>query len=355
MLIEKNMKNGRTRPQRLVFEMAQDLVISFIVAIFIFCFFYFMAFSISKKYFFMRGLVLAEEHYRALDAWITGICIAAAAIAFLVLFLFMIGRRLSYLIYIINYIEKIDDATEGLYIEPEGNDELTKLAQCINYLSESQSNVIRKEKELKEKRELFIRSLSHDIRTPLTSMIAYSDFMAEKKDISAEEMNKYIELMQLKSEQIKELTDRLLEEKTVNGEYIGSMDLLARQIAEEWEEIIKKRFKCDVDVVCNEDFGGIVDVYDFRRIMDNLASNVEKYADTSEKVKMNLFIEKDNEKKIIRILQRNITSKIYTDSAKSYGIGINSIRKIAEFYDGSVEISNEENLFTVEIILLIKS
>ena len=67
------------------------------------------------------------------------------------------------------------------YITPEGNDELTKLAESINYLSESQNDIIRKEKEMKEKRELFIRSLSHDIRTPLTSIIAYSDFMIDKK------------------------------------------------------------------------------------------------------------------------------------------------------------------------------
>ena len=112
-------------------------------------------------------------------------------------------------------------------------------------------------------------------------------------------MRKYIELIQVKSEQMKVLTDRLLEEKNESGEYISSMKLLAEQLADEWKDTIEDRFDCTVEVDGSYDFGGMVDVYDFRRIIDNLASNVEKYASTSGKVEMYITLEKDNDKKHI--------------------------------------------------------
>ena len=353
IMLIKSKKENKRRPRKLAFEMLEDLGISVLISLFIFCFFYFTAVSISENYLYMRGFILAEGHQRALAMWITGICVIAAVVAFLVLFLFMTGRRLSYLIDIINSIEKMEDAEEKFYITPEGNDELTKLAESINYLSESQNDIIRKEKEMKEKRELFIRSLSHDIRTPLTSIIAYSDFMIDKKELSESEMRKYIELIQVKSEQMKVLTDRLLEEKNESGEYISSMKLLAEQLADEWKDTIEDRFDCTVEVDGSYDFGGMVDVYDFRRIIDNLASNVEKYASTSGKVEMYITLEKDNDKNIFHIRQKNKTAKITPGSAESYGIGINSIKKIAEFYKGRTEVIGGEDNCAIDIILFI--
>ena len=151
IMLIKSKKENKRRPRKLAFEMLEDLGISVLISLFIFCFFYFTAVSISENYLYMRGFILAEGHQRALAMWITGICVIAAVVAFLVLFLFMTGRRLSYLIDIINSIEKMEDAEEKFYITPEGNDELTKLAESINYLSESQNDIIRKEKEMKEK------------------------------------------------------------------------------------------------------------------------------------------------------------------------------------------------------------
>lgn len=354
MLIKNEKERGR--PRRLVSEMLEDMGVSALTAIFILLFFYFMSISIAEKYLYVRGFVLMEEHRRALEMWITGICVIAAVVAFLVLFLFMTGRRLSYLVEIINSIEKMKNAEEEFYIAPEGNDELTKLAESINYMYESKNDMIRKEKEMKKRRELFIKSLSHDIRTPLTSMIAYSDFIMEKKEISEDEMRKYIELMQIKSEQIKVLTDRLLEDRNGRGEYISSMRLLAEQLADEWEDVIGERFDCDVNVYGDCDFGGIVDVYDFRRIMDNLASNVEKYASDSGKVEMSIILESnDDAGNIFHIVQKNETGNMSDSSIESYGIGIDSIRKITEFYRGSAEVSVEKNRFAIDIILFIEN
>ena len=58
----------------------------------------------------------------------------------------------------------------------------------INYLAKSQRELKEKELALKEEKDAFIRTLSHDIRTPLTSVLAMSEYVAEKEDMTPEQI-----------------------------------------------------------------------------------------------------------------------------------------------------------------------
>ena len=71
----------------------------------------------------------------------------------------------------------------------EGNNELTQLAKSVNYLSQTQREVKQREQALSAEKEQFIRGLSHDIRTPLTSIMAYSELLAGEKAVAPEEQD----------------------------------------------------------------------------------------------------------------------------------------------------------------------
>ncbi|MBR5005066.1 MAG: LacI family DNA-binding transcriptional regulator, partial [Erysipelotrichaceae bacterium] len=63
----------------------------------------------------------------------------------------------------------------------QGENELTELATRVNELSKEEQTFQEKEKQLQEEKISLIRSLSHDIRTPLTSMMSYSELLKQKE------------------------------------------------------------------------------------------------------------------------------------------------------------------------------
>ena len=69
--------------------------------------------------------------------------------------------------------------------------------------------------------------------------------------------------MQTKTEQIRELTDRLLGRETQNPEPVEHIRLLMEQLAAEWEESLEERFLCRTDLSGLSDFSGMADIYAF--------------------------------------------------------------------------------------------
>lgn len=129
----------------------------------------------------------------------------------------------------------------------EGDNELKELAESINFLSETERRLRQLETELQAEKEQLIRDLSHDIRTPLTAMLSYSDYLGRKETLEQEEVQEYIALVQRKGQQIKALTDRLLDSGSRDLETIEDGKLLMEQLAGEWEEILENTFPCIVD------------------------------------------------------------------------------------------------------------
>lgn len=85
----------------------------------------------------------------------------------------------------------------------EGNNELTQLAESINYLSVAQRQVKEKEKALNKEKESLIRTLSHDIRTSLTSIMSYSELLASQKNLSSDKLKVYFTLIQKRALRLK--------------------------------------------------------------------------------------------------------------------------------------------------------
>ena len=352
------MWTKKSRGRGLASVILEYLLLSVLVSLFTYLFLYTTAVSIGENYLLHRNIVLTELQGLTFHTWIRSICVIAAIIIFTVLFLFMLGQRLSYLITIMRGIEMLQENEMNYEIPLEGNDELTQLAESINYLSAAQRELARREAEMKDEREAWIRSLSHDIRTPLTSLLSYSEFMAEKESLTQEEMRSYIDLVYTKSCQIRELSSQLMERKDGNWENIDDIRFLLEQLAQEWMEVLEDRFDCSADLSGCESFSGAADIYSLRRILDNLASNVEKYANPSAPV--TLAVQSSGRQ--ITLTQTN-RQKEYTPgspSAESHNIGLSNIRSIAALYSGSVTIlspggeADRHPDFRIEIILNIR-
>lgn len=292
-------------------------------------------------------LVISEYQLIDLQYGILGISFLSAIVLFVVLFLFLLGERLAYISEIVKGIEAFRYHNWEYVIPLQGNNELTDLAQSVNRLSQEEKAFREKEKQMQEEKENLIRSLSHDIRTPLTSILAYSEYMRAKEKLEPSEVNEYMELMEQKAQQIKVLTDRLLDGGSRQLEFIENGRFLMEQLVDEWEAELENEFVCQIDMSNCPQFEGEVDIQELRRIFDNLASNIRKYADKSMPVLLQIY-EKDNR---ICIFQSNIRRELNVP-VESTKIGIESIRKIAVHYGGSVEVIQSGQEFSIAIMLM---
>lgn len=280
--------------------------ISFVISAFFYGFIRTMANSVVLSYCDNMAIVLSESQEWEIGNLIKNVSGVAAVIIFVVLFLFLVG-------------EKIENAVHELQM---------------------------KEKSLYEERENLYRSLSHDIRTPLTTILSYSEYMKEK--IEEESMHEYITRVQRKAEQIKNLTDQLLDGGVRNLEKIENGKFLMQQLADEWETALENNFQCEIDMNNCPDFAGEFDVREMRRIFDNLVSNVEKYADESKGVRLGI-----SEKEECLVIKQENMIKKELQNVESRGIGITSIKRIVENYGGEVLVNKEDGRFTIEIIFRI--
>ena len=230
----------------------------------------------------------------------------------------------------------------------QGNDEISLLAKNADNMRHSIITRYKSEKEAWEANSELITSMSHDIRTPLTSLIGYLEILDSKDYHSEEQLEKYIKSCKEKSIQLKDLSDKLFQYFLVFGKENILMEpdifdariLLQQLLSEHVFNLNSLGFEVQTEFM-DEPCSIIIDIQYLNRLFDNLFSNVRKYAGHGTPVIVRGSREKNN-------LIISITNEIRTDLffQESTNIGLKTCRKIARQMDGSFEIFTTETLFT---------
>ena len=328
-------------------EILITYAVCFVLSALLFVFITFFGIGIVEEYCIVKGIELDTEQYYHLDNIIVGAGIVISLAFFIILFLAMFGEKLAYIRTLIKGVDTLRRGKLGHTLPIKGNNELTTLAEEINYLSLAELEIKEKEKRLNEDKEELVRALSHDIRTPLTSIMSYTELLSDGGEIAPEQQKEYLALVAKKSLQIKELTDILLDGGKRETEHIENGRLLFEQLAQEFSESIEEGFVPKIDLSECSAFSGSFDVRDMRRIFDNLASNVQKYADPETAV--SLKIKKTDMG--IEIRQKNAVKRAEAPS-ESFKMGLNSIRRIANNYGGGVDVYQNDDEFEIVISLV---
>ncbi len=304
-----------------------------------------IAVTVAEVYCFENDVPMTEFDWMEVDLWISGVGAVLSVSLFCILFLTQLADRLAYIRKITKGIEAMRTDENQSAIPLEGNNELTALADAINYMADARQQLRQKEQALAQEKDQLVRTLSHDIRTPLTSILAYSDFLAEENSLSAGEQKNHLRLIRKKAEQIRELTDILLDGGKRAPEHFENGRLLMEQLAEEFAEGLEDSFTILLDLSGCRPFDGDFDVGELRRIFDNLGSNVRKYAQASQPVRLSISLEDS-----LIIWQSNAAGN-ETCREDSYRLGINSIRRIAQHYGGTVSVTQSAEDFAITVTL----
>jgi len=296
------------------------------------------------------NLLISGDYFYQYEMMISFASFAIFLTTFLICFIFLCRRRFGYIDEIHKGLERMNREEPGYRITLKGNDELTCLAAYINVMNASIQNQRKLEQEMTEKNQEIIAAISHDIRTPLTSVICYLDFLKDCRYESQEMMRRYVENARTRAYQIKGMTEELFErsvrkerQEAFNWEVLDGNELISQVISEMYFTLQENGFHSDFNYNLKEAFEINVDVIAFRRVFDNITSNILKYADPTLPVFLHVEIKGEN----LFIVEKNIKSaELYVEST---GIGLYSSKKIVSQHRGEMEVKNEGYYFEVSI------
>ena len=211
-----------------------------------------------------------------------------------------------------------------------------------------------------------ITNVSHDIKTPLTSIINYVDLLGKEKPEN-EKMREYIDVLQRQSARLKKLIDDLLEASkastgnlTVNAEPCDVGVLLDQTLGEYGEKLSA----AGLEPVLTKPEKPVIIMADGRhmwRIFDNLLNNICKYSQRGTRVYLEVF-ERDGKAVVtfrnISSRQLNISSDelmerfVRGDSSRNTegsGLGLNIAQSLAQLQKGTMELTVDGDLFKVTL------
>lgn len=279
-----------------------------------------------------------------------------SVLVFISVFIVITNRKIKYLDDIAKGVKVISGGDLSYRIEEKGKDEITSLSVNINNMAEEIETRIKSERLAEKTKGELITNVSHDLRTPLTSVMGYIGLIKDGKYEDEAMMKEYLNVAFNKSNQLKELIEDLFEYTKLNNngivkekEKVNLVDFLS-QIIEEYIPLfdensltVVKKFVDDKTVV-NIDTGKMV------RVFENLFSNAVKYSFKPGEVVVSSYENNGYANIVIRNRGESITKekmdKLFdrfyrvdearNSNVKGSGLGLAISKNIIELHEGKI-------------------
>lgn len=241
-----------------------------------------------------------------------------------------------------------------------------EMADAVNNIGEGIRKAVKTSMKDEQMKTDLITNVSHDIKTPLTSIINYVDLLKRLK-IEEEPAKGYIDILENKAQRLKQLTDDLVEASKISSgnielsrERLNLAELLNQSLGEFSEKLEERRLQVIFD-------GGDLsaDIYaDSRRmwrVIENLFNNIYKYAMEGTRVYIDLTKEEKDVKLSIKNISRNrmnispdeLTERFIrgdvSRSAEGSGLGLSIAKSLTRLQGGEFSIYLDGDLFKVVI------
>jgi signal transduction histidine kinase len=278
----------------------------------------------------------------------------------------VLTKRLGYFNQIVGKIHELAAGDHGEDLPVSGHSELATLAGNINLLKhgviQSQSEQAKSERLKTE----LITNVSHDLRTPLTSIITYTELL-KRQELSNDDKTAYLEIIDRKSKRLKVLIDDLFEiskmasgSMELNKEKVDINQLLEQALAEYDVNESSLQFRVTKP---DDPVYVLVDGQKIWRVFDNLIGNILKYSLENTRV----YISVTPLKGQVNITFKNVSKYELSEQAdelyerfkrgdtsrntEGSGLGLAIVKSIIDLHGGTMNIETDGDLFKVVILL----
>lgn len=285
---------------------------------------------------------------------------AVAAISLAVILLVYMGKVIAKIKRLETDVTVVSGYDMNHRIVCEGNDELTRLSRNVENMRNSMVDNLRKEREARAANTELVTSISHDIRTPLTVLLGYIDMMKSRAE-SDEVMKAYIAASESTAMRLKTLSDDMFKyaltfgetEKGITLEEYDAATLLSQLLEEHIVLLSESGYTVDMALADGGAFADgekiVTDAQNLMRIVDNVFSNIYKYADKDSPI--DIRTEKSGGR--LRLVFKNRVTE-NTEGAESNRIGLKTCARLASFVADGFDASGDGEFFTVSLDLRLK-
>lgn len=248
--------------------------------------------------------------------------------------------------------------------------EFKKHGENLNSIRNGMANAVEESLKSERMKTELITNVSHDIKTPLTSIINYVDLL-EKEKLDNEKADEYIEVLDRQSARLKKLIQDLIDaSKASTGNLdvtLEKMDVnvVINQALGEFEDKLAARSIKTIIKSDKEEYFVIADGRHLWRVMENLINNIVKYALEGSRV----YIDVKEQDEYISVTFKNISKEelnisgdelmerfVRGDSSRNTegsGLGLSIARSLMELQKGKMEIIVDGDLFKVVLLLIV--
>ncbi|MGL5351959.1 MAG: sensor histidine kinase [Clostridium sp.] len=319
----------------------------------------------------LLGFLYSDGEITILDLNIVVITMFIGSIlSFIIIFLLLVNKKVAYIKFLTKEVKIIKDEGFGKTITVKGKDELAELCESINSMSVELKEKIDNEKIIEKNKNELITNVSHDLRTPLTSIIGYVDLIKKNDFKDIEKISEYINVIDERSKNLNNLINELFEYTKLNShdiklnksevEITGLIEQIVGEYVYRYE---KAALYLEKDII-DKDISVFVDIEKIVRAIENLLTNAMKYSVIRSKVVVKLEEEKNNlvfsisneTKDISKDDLDNIFERFYKvdksrKNSESTGLGLSIVKRIVELHEGSIEVGLVNSIITFKIRL----
>ncbi|WP_342566441.1 HAMP domain-containing sensor histidine kinase [Paenibacillus sp. FSL R7-0345] len=297
-------------------------------------------------------------------------------IVFIFTFLMSTRRIVKDLMTLERGLQIITEGDLSYRVPVERQDELGRVAFNINQMTERLEQQIAKEREAEQSKMELITGISHDLRTPLTSIIGYIELLRSNSFQDQEEYDRFVQNTYNKAAHLKKLLEDLFEytrlssaDTHLNAYQIDLYQLL-KQLLFEFEPIAYENQLHIINEIGSFPVYTIADSDKIARAIDNLLMNALKYSFkpgaifvrmltdhkqvTIEVENHGIPLSKEQQNKLFERFYKVDHSRSSEGIQTGAGLGLSIARNIAELHGGSLTLNHENELFTFQLKLPLK-
>ncbi|HDR7794635.1 TPA: HAMP domain-containing histidine kinase [Bacillus luti] len=265
-------------------------------------------------------------------------------------------------------LKEISNGNLEIHIPSSKNDEIGELATNVNRMAKSLKKSIENEKKSQEMKTEMISNISHDLRTPVTSLIGYADLLGNKLHSNGEECEQYVSILKRKSYELKNQVDDLLEYCQINYKEIElhkkvvGMKVLMEQVMIDFLPQLENA-NISFYIEDDEELRVEVDVALIVRLFENIISNSIMYGKDGKEILIRIskramnveveiknfgqYIPQENLPYVFEKFYRSEKSRSSHTGGKGMGLAI--AKSIALLHKGDITVRSnvKETVFTV--------